>query len=601
MLFFQRALCRPLPAWLSSSLRSVGPWLGLVVLNALFVLPAVLRSLDTEPYLLLQPAGELFVLVTLGVVAVRLEHGIWLRRAAMATGLLLWMYMWDELIGQIIVRQTPLLYDQLFLLRHVGILVSDLWSWSIFGALIGALVGVGLILWLARALLTRICSSFAARPARKIVPVVLGLWGMLIAATVVGPQGGSSERWVQWTTPSLVKNLKASFHMYRSIERGMGASPYAGYESDITLTRKPDVQVFFVESYGRLLWNNDETGARWTKSLEKLGSELEEAGWYAVSGFSEAPVSGGRSWLAEATVLTGIEVRYEAVFRHLLADVSKTPNLVRFLQSQGYAAMLLAPKDRARRGVELENHYAYDRTIYHDDLQYNGRRVGWGEIPDQYSLGFAHENAWSQAEGPIFTNFHMVSSHAPWKVVPRVVKDWHALGNSSRKDDSDMEVSDDDDEAPEQDLGEFVTRMKRYKRQEPKFTYMGEINALKLGSYARSIRYDLAIITDYLHELEGDKIVIIMGDHQPPLIAEDDSSYDVPVHILSRDKALLEEFVAQGFVEGMNINGGRPAVVFHESLFSLIVRNLVRCCAEPGTPLPEVLVDGVQVGSPRRW
>jgi hypothetical protein len=111
----------------------------------------------------------------------------------------------------------------------------------------------------------------------------------------------------------------------------------------------------------------------------------------------------------------------------------------------------------------------------------------------------------------------------------------------------------------------------------------------------------LAIITDYLHELEGDKIVIIMGDHQPPLIAEDDSSYDVPVHILSRDKALLEEFVAQGFVEGMNINGGRPAVVFHESLFSLIVRNLVRCCAEPGTPLPEVLVDGVQVGSPRRW
>ena len=97
--------------------------------------------------------------------------------------------------------------------------------------------------------------------------------------------------------------------------------------------------------------------------------------------------------------------------------------------------------------------------------------------------------------------------------------------------------------------------------------------------------YDLELLTRYLEGMERDAIVIIMGDHQPPLLSREDSSFDVPMHILARDPALLQEFRDQGFVDGLLLNTGRPTLLAHEGLFSMMVRTLARCCSE-GEPPP---------------
>jgi hypothetical protein len=140
-------------------------------------------------------------------------------------------------------------------------------------------------------------------------------------------------------------------------------------------------------------------------------------------------------------------------------------------------------------------------------------------------------------------------------------------------------------------------RAKRYApRKNDSYKYMGMVDAVKIDAFAAAIRYDLELLTRYLEGQGGDKIVIIMGDHQPPLISGDDPSHDVVMHVLSRDPALLDEFRDTGFVDGLAIARDEPTTVGHEGMFSVIVRALVRCCAESGVQGPPYLPDGVHPG-----
>ncbi len=582
---------------LRSWLRAAAPWLGLLLLNALFVLPSVAWQLPRRPLLILSPSGDLLLGVALCAAATGVRHAAWIRRGVLLVLVLLWLYMWPALIGQIIIRQAPLLYDLLFLVKHVGVLVLDLWSWARFAALLGILAGLALATWLGHRLFRAVVDALAALPLRRSAPVAAGLLLVLAGISALHNKkrivGVKAAGGLVWTTPALTSNLWRSYKMYRRIQRGLERSPYARYREDYALARKPDVHLFLVESYGRILFSHPDTETGWHERLQGYDQRLAAAGWHVVSGFSEAPVSGGGSWMAEATLLTGIRVRYEAVFRHLVDDIRRTPNLVRFLDAQGYQTVLLAPKDRARPGITLENRYDYDTTLFALDLEYEGPSIGWGIIPDQYSLGYAHEHVFRLADGPMFTNFHMVSSHAPWNVVPHVVDDWRVLGEPE------------DERRPENpeayggaNLKELEDRLRHYKRfRAPRYAYMGEIDGFRLESFAAAVAYDLELLVRYLEDLQGDKIVIIMGDHQPPIVSDVDESFDVPVHVFSRDPALLEEFLEAEFTGGMDMNNGRGTTMSHEGMFSLFVRALVRCCGEPGAELPEVRPAGIRIGN----
>ncbi|MCX4241731.1 alkaline phosphatase family protein [Paraliomyxa miuraensis] len=592
---------RWLPARLASprlvgGLRAAAPWLGLLLLNALFVLPAVVWQLRRQPLLVLVPSGDLLLVVALCVLTARLRHAAWIRRVAVLWAVLLWLYMWPALIGQVVLRQIPLLYDLLFLAKHVGVLVMDLWSPWRFLALLAALVVVGLVAWLGHRLFAAVVGTLASRPPRRTAlvaaAVLLSMLGLSALHDKRHVVGARVEGEMLWTTPAFMHNLKLSYRMYRDIEHGIEDSPYARYDEDYRLARKPDVHLYLVESYGRILFSHPDTIERWQQRMTHYEGRLRGAGWHVVSGFSEAPVSGGGSWMAEATLLTGIRVRYEAVFRHLIDDIANTPNFVRYLKAQGYHTALLAPKDRARPGITLENRYDYDSTVFALDLEYEGPAVGWGIIPDQYSLGYAHEHVFSRVEGPLFTNFHMVSSHAPWSVIPRMVEDWRTLG------EVEGEVTEHIDDEPRENLREIRDRLLHYRRfQAPRYAYMGEVDGLQLESFTEAVDYDLDVLVSHIETIEGDSLVIIMGDHQPPLVSDSDETYDVPMHVMARDPALLAEFRAAGFTDGMALDREAYTVLDHEGLFSLLVRSLVRCCGEPGVEPPELLRSGIRIGN----
>ena len=70
--------------------------------------------------------------------------------------------------------------------------------------------------------------------------------------------------------------------------------------------------------------------------------------------------------------------------------------------------------------------------------------------------------------------------------------------------------------------------------------------------YAQSFDYTLDVLGEYAARYADDALIIVVGDHQPPPIINGwGNSADVPIHIISRDKALLERLPDSDWSDGM--------------------------------------------------
>lgn len=561
---------------MASLARTQRPWLAFALLVLLFELPSVALP---EP---VRPTGEL-VLLLLAWLASR-ALGLGARRVlsvplGVCTVVLLVARL-DRAIFVGFMGEEPLLYDQLFMLRHLFVLLGDLWSWSVAGVLL-AVFALGFALtriarW-ALAELRRVLEPGRVPEPRRAAAVIL--IGCLVGSFL--PPG--SARAVRWMTPGLWQNARESRRIYQSVQRRVGLSPYRDY-SRLKLARKPDVYLFLVESYGRVMAARPELRGEYLKTLRHIERRLRKAGWSSVSGFSAAPVMGGRSWLAEGSVMMGTHVGYEAVFHHLIDQIQRVPNLTSFLAGQGYRTLLLAPSDRKRRGVEDVNYYRFQRCVRFNDIDYRGQQFGWGVIPDQYSLGFTEDRVVRDLPHPFFFDFHMVSSHAPWEEVPPLYPDYRAFdGTHGVPLDDPVHNS-------------SLMRLSRYVHYERRFAYAGSIDRGDVGKrYAGAILYDLELLGRYFESKRDDALVIVMGDHQPPLVAAETRNFDTPIHVLARDPALLAEWKAHGFRDGLRLASTQPTAVRHEALFSLIARVLAGCCGD-GSALPAFRPEGVSLG-----
>jgi hypothetical protein len=125
--------------------------------------------------------------------------------------------------------------------------------------------------------------------------------------------------------------------------------------------------------------------------------------------------------------------------------------------------------------------------------------------------------------------YALVSSHAPWDVQPPLLADWSQLGDGST----------------------FAVR--------PPVRFPVNWSSLHQASaaYLHSIAYDLQVLADYLTRFDlGDALVILLGDHQPVAdVTRSSPSQAVPIHIISRQAALVDAFRARGYSPGM-----RPAI-----------------------------------------
>jgi len=460
-------------------------------------------------------------------------------------------------IGISAMSQQPLLYDAFFLIKHLYVLLSDLMGWKVLAMFAGVLGAWLMITATGHWIFGRVASMSAAWSGRQ----RMGFFALLVGAVLT--LESSTALIGNNSLYDAARNVSDSADVLGDIQRGTDASAYEEMDG-IALTTKPSVHMYLIESYGSGVLAK-RIREDFFAMRSKISLRLRMKGWNVVTSRTIAPVMGGRSWLADATLLSGRLIKYESVYRHLKPQLSTLRTLPSFFGSRGYRTVLMRQNNKVRPGVSLENNFAFSDTVFFDDIGYTGEPYGWAEVPDQVALGHLRDEVLPALGGaPTFVFAHLGSSHIPWTGLPPLVDDWRTMntGTVSAKGE-DLEMS----------KGQLKMQMKRFKRKD-------EVRLRRLlptpdnvEDYMEAIAYSFEAVVRHIEKMDSEPdIIIVMGDHQPPLY-KNNTDFTVPMHVMAKDKRWLEAFREQGFKTGMKL-GSEADSIRHEGFYSLMVRAL---------------------------
>ena len=448
----------------------------------------------------------------------------------------------------------PNLYDDLLLLfagikgltRHIGL------SLPLY---LLALLAIILFILLCRWLIMRLLAEERIARLHWGTHLVLALM-LLYSGLMIGRYAefmGHPRIVASSLSAKVGQNFKQSWTTYRYRQILIEASDQLSnaYDySDYSLDHRPDIYLIFVESYGDTLYQFEELRTPYLTQIDRLEGSLRAAGWQAASIRSEAPIQGGKSWLSYTSFLFGLRVDNEAQYSVLVDRFNDRPypHLGETLKAQGYDFQRITPLTQDERDVadweKIGRFFGYEQWYFLNDMtDFAGPVYGWGPSPpDQYTLSFLRQVTEGASPDTPHLYFYIThNSHVPWVSPPPVAEDWHTLA------------------APN-------------PAAQGSIAYNPE-NETK-AAYLRAIEYQIEMLTRFiLDDKSDDAIYVIVGDHQPPLLAFAD--YDgsaTPLHIVTKNDALLQAFEREGFTRGLQIG---EASMKHEGFYPLFMRALL--------------------------
>lgn len=231
--------------------------------------------------------------------------------------------------------------------------------------------------------------------------------------------------------------------------------------------------------------------------------------------------AGGGSWLAHTTFTTGVLIDDQPSFDVLMS--TRLRAMAQDFAAADYRTLAVMP--RINEAWPEGRLFGFQRVALAADMGYSGPRYAWESLPDQYVLDWLGRDALAPGRGPVFAQIVLASSHTPFDRVPPLVDDWEALRG-----------------------GAIYGRLPG--RELP--VGAGQIFDHDEG-YLACLEYVLDAASRFIAErIADDTLVILLGDHQPPLnVARATRDRSVPIAVISRDPALLAPFVARGYVEGL--------------------------------------------------
>ena len=445
------------------------------------------------------------------------------------------------------------------LVRNIGISVY------IYVLLIAACLVVGiLIAYLIRHLLK---SATSLKTPSKFLLLGLCAYSLLIVYTFVLADKRAPFL-AQSLTTKVGRNLHRSIITYqqRTLLRRAEAHLHHAYDySGEPWIETPDLYIIVIESYGDALLQWDEFRPKYTNLLQELDQELVSNEWHSASIRSEAPIRGGRSWLAYTSLLFGLRINSDAHYQTLKSHFQSAdyPHLINTFRTQGYHSWRLSPltvtaqDDTILATTKKLNNY--DHWLFLNDMEpFVGPRSGWSLAPpDQYSLWFLREQA--ERQSPDTPKFHFYithNSHVPWVEPPTVAANWRTLNTRSTP------------------VAEDTYRQTK-------------------DLYLANIEYQLRMLSHFVINGPDDAIYIIIGDHQPPLRAFTDyRGSGTPLHIIAKKSELITRFVDTGFINGLVPSMSQPAI-FHEGFYSLFMQQWLATYAPSTAALPPLCPHGI--------
>ena len=282
-----------------------------------------------------------------------------------------------------------------------------------------------------------------------------------------------------------------------------------------------DVYIIFIESYGQTVFDNSRHFQMMLPVLMQYEKDLTERGFAARSGFLKSPAFGGSSWLAHGTIASGVNLSDQLVYDLLITSEATT--IAPIFNQAGYRTISVMPANELP--WPQGKFFGYQKHYYARDFEYKGPKFGWSPMPDQYVFEYMYRKEIRPRRQPLFIEFVLISSHAPFHRQPPYLEDWSQIGDGSIYHQK-----------------ETVT----FPVVWPDLTNAAE-------AYVTAMIYEMTVIKDFIEQYIGDDtLIIIMGDHQPNVqITGPNSTWSVPVHVISRNKKFLEPFEDNGYTPGL--------------------------------------------------
>ena len=135
---------------------------------------------------------------------------------------------------------------------------------------------------------------------------------------------------------------------------------------------------------------------------------------------------------------------------------------------------------------------------------------------------------------PLFAEVDLISSHAPWTRIPRLIS-WDDVGDGSIFDRIPAEAS-------------------------TQAALFGDAKRAR-AAYGHSIEYTLSAIVSFVRRYGDDNLVlVVLGDHQPATLVtgHDDPSHDVPISVIAHDPKVMDQIAGWSWQDGMSPSPKAP-------------------------------------------
>ena len=503
-------------------------WQWVAAAAGLFGLNLCLTLQDVWPTPAVQWVGELSVEVA-ALMALLAALRLWRGKHAVAMGglalvmVVLTLCRYAAITAPALYgRPINLYWDAPHFGNVLGMLTRVAPLWALVLGVIGVLVLLCAMWWVLRA-----CLQAAVRPLHSpVVARVVVVVGLMLVA------GYGLQRWRATgpeTPPYAEPVLSNWVTQARALARGwwgddaalqLPASP--PMRSGLRTLNRADVLITFIESYGSSTVDRPAFRTALAPARQRLQAATRDTGREVVSTYVTSPTFGGNSWLAHITLLSGIRVDEPGRYAALMTRDRRT--LGTAFTDNGYRSVGVMP------GLRLAwpegRFYHFDAIHDAAALDYKGPPFGWFVIPDQYSLAWftAHELQ-PQSRQPVFAVFPTLGTHLPFRPTPPYQADWSRMLGAAPYD--------------EQPLRQALA-------ETPQWLDMG-------ASYVVAVDNALTMLSGWLHEHPDPSLVLVLlGDHQPASsVTGEGASWDVPVHVITGNKAVLAALRKAGFGDGL--------------------------------------------------
>jgi phosphatidylglycerophosphate synthase len=329
-----------------------------------------------------------------------------------------------------------------------------------------------------------------------------------------------------------VQAVQTGLHAHEVLAREIPRDRFRATPGDRLLTglRGKDVLLLFVESYGRVAVQGSSFSPGVDAVLDNGTAQLRAGGFSSRSAFLSSSTFGGLSWLAHSTLQSGIRIGTQRGYDQLVKSDRLT--LSGAFKRAGWRAVVDDPANK-RTWPEGSAFYHYDKIYDRRNVGYRGPGFGLPPMPDQYVLSSLHRLELAKRHRPpVFAEVDLISSHTPWTRIPRLIP-WNDVGDGSIFDRVPAEES---------------TRAKLF----------GDAGRAR-SAYGHSIEYTMSTIASFVRHYGDDKtVVVLLGDHQPPIVTGQGATHDVPISIIAHDPKVMDQIAGWGWQDGLRPSPEAP-------------------------------------------